>query len=175
MNLKFLTFEFVKMEYLINLLIIGVTSGMVYGLMALGMAAMQAAGSFALLAPGLSGTIMASKGVTKVMGKVKGQFKNVTRPLARAAISGKRSFRDAKFGRVKGGYVDPTAPKGKGIAKSLSTGSKAFFKSMAKSWPRLLKGVFTGIPGLITAFLIGPLSNAVANFFFGKKEKSIKR
>ena len=50
-------------------------------IMALGMAALQAAGSFALLAPGLGGTLMATKGMKGVMEKLKKPFQDLAKPF----------------------------------------------------------------------------------------------
>ena len=152
-------------------------------IMALGMVAMQAAGSFGLLAPGLSKTLMASKGMEGVMKKLKKPFQDLAKPFKSAGAEAKNMFHSARAARpaIKGGpgglfgMVKPQAAvPSKSITQSLLAGSKGFFKSMKGNWLKIVKGSFSGFPGLIASLVIGPLvgaiGNAVADSAFGKKE-----
>ena len=154
-------------------------------LMALGMAALQAAGSFTLLAPGLGKTIMGAKGMEGVLTSLKKPFKDLVNPFKDAGKAAKGAFNLSRFGspagamQSPGGMMGRKAAKstftGKGIKQSLSTGSKAFFGTMKNKWLGIVKGSFSGLPGLLASLIVGPLvgavGNAIANWQFGKTEQ----
>ena len=129
-------------------------------------AGMQAFDNFkdTLMGFQLSG-LMGGASIGDVFNKEVGKLRDAPRKLNKAFSNATRRFRNLRTGA--GGLP------AQGVVKSAAGALGKFTKSLG-GIPKILKGAFTGLPGLITALIAKPLIDAIAGgvtgFFLGEKE-----
>ena len=139
---------------------------------ALGYAAMNAVGAMVMMNPALGGMLMQTTAVSKVTGIFSGEIarsKKMVTDLGGQFRKAKGEFRlqrTAVAGGPKvayGGSLAHTVEKpAQSVSKSLMSGSKAFFSGFKGNFFKIVKGAFTGLPGLLASLIVGPLVGVIA-------------